>query len=310
MRVPNAILSSCEKALSQSMDNRTMIMLARRLLPGYDLHERTGIPSSVAIPNQNAARQIIRDIDRCQMFLDFVLLLIDFSDQGKGIAGRKISIPYLRQILNGVYKMGYIYDHSNRLFVENPSERKTRNWGTLKDNIEYTIAFLRIDIVGNTKMVRKYSRAEIEKAYETMRDLFINSVEKRNGRVWSWDGDGGLAAFCFGNMNESAALSAMDLLHELFIYNHSFCPIETGLQVRIAVHSGPFEYTSSNEELQNSETVKKVNEIEHKHTKTDHISVSRVVQVMLDTLTSKQFTEFTSSDRRAYYEYSVGFACD
>ena len=287
-----------------------MTMLARRLLSGYDLHARTGIPSSVAIPNQNAARQIIKDIVQCNMFLEFVLLLIDFSDQGRGIAGRKISIPYLRQILNGVYQMGYIYDRSNQIFVENPVERKTRNWGTLKDRNEYTLAFLRIDIVGNTKMVKKHDPGDVKSAYLTMRDLLINSVEKRNGRVWSWDGDGALAAFCFGNMNESAVLSAMELLHDLFLYNHTQCPLEDGLNVRMAVHSGPFEYTSNDELIQNSDTVKKVCSIEHKHTGINCLSISQQVKVMLETLTAKQFEEFKSTDRRNYFEYKVRLVCN
>ena len=292
------------------MDNRTMTMLARRLMPGYDLHDRTGIPSSVAIPNQNAAQQIIRDIIKCQMFIDFVLLLIDFSDQGKGIAGRKISIPYMRQIITGVYQMGYIYDRSNQIFVENASERKTRNWGTLKVGNEYTIAFLRIDICGNTEMVRGNKTEHISDAYVRMRDIFISASENRNGRIWSWDGDGGLAAFCFGNMNESATLSAIEILHELFFYNNTSCPISEGIQVRIAVHSGPFEYTSSTEELNNSDTVKRVIEIEHKHTESNSISISQVVKVMLETLTARQFVEFKSSDRRSYFKYQLRLSCD
>ena len=287
-----------------------MTMLARRLMPGYDLHARTGIQSSVAIPNQNAARQIMRDIIQHHMFLEFALLLIEFSDQGKGIAGRKISIPYLRQILNGVYQMGYIYDKSNQIFVENPAERKTRNWGTLKNNVEYTIAFLRIDIVGNTKIVRKHDAKQLDEVYLTMRDLLINSTEKRNGRVWSWDGDGGLAAFCFGNMNESAVLSGMEIMHDLFLYNHTQCPLEDGLNVRIAVHSGPFEYTSNNEELQNSDTVKRVAELEHKHTGKNCLTISQPVKMMLETLTSKQFLEIKSSNQRAYFEYKVRLGCD
>jgi hypothetical protein len=305
MRIPNSIISYCVKALSRSMDNRTMTMLARRLLPGYDLHDRTGIPGSVAIPNQNAASQIVRDIIQCQLFLDFVLLLIDFSDQGKGIAGKKIAIPYLRQILNGVYQMGYIYDRSNRIFVENPKKRKTRNWGTLKKNQEYTITFLRIDIAGNTELVRKNTAGCIEDTYTALRDIVIDSVEKRNGRIWGWDGDGGLAAFCFGNMNESAVLCAMEILHELFIYNCVSCPVESGVQVRLAVHGGAFEYTPDPEELQNSETVKAVNEIEHKHTSLNHVSISHPVRVMLKPLTAQQFTGFRSKAGRDYYEYRL-----
>ncbi|MBI9107722.1 MAG: adenylate/guanylate cyclase domain-containing protein [Spirochaetales bacterium] len=305
MRIPSSLITHCVRALSQSMDNRTMTMLARRLLPGYDLHDRTGIQKSVAIPNQNAARQVVRDIIACQMFLEFVVLLFEFSDRGNGIAGRKLAIPYLRQILNGVYQLGYLYDRSNRIFIENPSERKTRNWGTLKNHQEYTISFLRIDIVDNSKLVRNNSSGCIEEAYNNLRDIVIASVEKRNGRIWGWDGDGGLAAFCFGNMHESAVLSAIEVLHELFIFNSIFCSIEDGIGVRMAVHSGMFEYTTDTEQLQASDTVRKVNDLEHKHTGLNKITISEVVKVMLEPLTSNQFKDFKSSDKRIYYQYEV-----
>ena len=207
-------------------------------------------------------------------------------------------------------KWVFIYDSSNKIFVENPAERKSRNWGFLKQNIEYTMAFLRIDIVGNTEIVRNNSQGCIESAYEVMRDIFVNSIESRNGRVWSWDGDGGLAAFCFGNMNESATLSAIEILHELFLFNHTSCPLPNGIQVRIAAHSGSFEYTSDNEEMMNSDTVKAVGYIEHNHTQTNCITISHAVMVMLETLTAKQFMEFKSTDRRNYYEYSIRLLCD
>jgi hypothetical protein len=239
------------------------------------------------------------------MFLEFVLLLFESSDRGNGIAGRKLAIPYLRQILNGVYQMGFIYDRSNKIFVENPSERKTRNWGTLRTHQEYTISFLRIDIVGNTELVRSHSTGCIEEAYKNLRDIVISAVEKRNGRIWGWDGDGGLAAFCFGNMHESAVLSSIEILHELFMFNHISCPVEDGIKVRMAVHSGPFEYTADDEKLAASDTVKKVNELEHKHTGLNKITISEVVKVMLEPLTVNQFKDFKSSDKRVYYQYNV-----
>ena len=305
MRVPSSLTNHCIKALSQSMDNGTMTVMARRLLPGYDLHKRTGIPKSVAIPNRNAASQIVRDIIDCQMFLDFVLLLFESSEIGNGIAGRKFAIPYLRQILSGVQAMGYLYDHGNRIFVENPNERKTRNWGTLKTQHEYTIAFLRIDIAGNTRLVRKYERSRIEQAYSGLREIIKNSVERRNGRIWSWDGDGGLAAFCYGNMHEAAALSGIEILHELFLYNRLSCPIEEGLDIRLAAHSGPVEYSDNDEIVQASDSVRKVAEIEHKHTQKNSITVSEVVKVMLEPLTSKQFTPPKDRGRSGLYSYRL-----
>ncbi len=292
------------------MNNQTMTKLARRLIPEYDLYRQTGIPKSVAIPNQNAAKQIMDDIVKQGLFFEFVLLLMEFSVQGNGIAGRKISIPYMRQILNEVYKMGFIFDHENNIFVENPAERKTRNWGTLRPNTEYTISLLRMDIADNSKLVRNNPQEKVESAYLKIRDFFISSVEKRNGRVWAWDGDGGLAAFCFGNMNESAALSAIEILHEIFLFNYKDCPLKEKIQVRLSAHSGPLNYTSNNEKLADSETVKETINIEHKHTKAGRITISNSVKVMLEPLTAKQFTGFKSKNKRTYYEYMIKQDCN
>ncbi len=308
MRIPSVTRNHCVKALSQSMNNGTMTMLARRLIPNYDLYKRTGIPTSVAVPNQNAARQIIKDIIDENLFLEFVLLLIEFSEMGNGIAGRKIAIPYLKQIINGVYKLGYIYDQNNKIFIENPNERKTRNWGALKEGHEYMTTFLKIDIVGNTKIVRKNNTAAIKEAYNKLRDIFMFVSEKHNGRIWGFDGDGGIAAFCFGNISELAVLSGIEILHELFIYNNTVCPLEGGIKVRIAAHSGMFEYTSDSEAILNSETVKKVTDIEHKYAHINTMAISNSVKVMLETLTKKQFTEFKGSDKRSYFEYKVRFS--
>ena len=70
--------------------------------------------------------------------------------------GKKYSISYLREIVNGVIDLGYIFDNQNKLFVENPRIQRTKNWGILMDGEDYLFTFLRLDIVGNTKLVKKF----------------------------------------------------------------------------------------------------------------------------------------------------------
>jgi len=303
VRIPSKLINLSVKALAQSMTIKIMQSLARQIIPNYDLFEQTGIPRSVAIPNVTAAKQVVSDMISRQSFLDFILLLIKTSDQG--YMGRKYAIPYLKPLINGVIDMGYIYDAANDMFVENPNLRRTRNWGTLKTGHTYTFAFLRIDVVGSSGIVRTHDEREVNQCYDDLRKIVQLAIEKRNGRMWGWDGDGGLAAFFYGNKNQSAVLSGMEILHEIFLYNYSRNSLSNHVKVRVAVHNGPFAYSPSIEDLNNSETVKQAEELEHKLTPPGALTLSEVVQVMLDHCILTQLVEKKERGHRKYFVYEM-----
>ncbi len=107
-RIGSALISYTVRALAQSMSPHVMVDLARKFIPGYDLYARTGFPSSIAIPNKDAARQIVTDLQKSGHYLDFILLLVEVGE--KGHMGRKYAIPYMREILGGIFDMDLIYD--------------------------------------------------------------------------------------------------------------------------------------------------------------------------------------------------------
>lgn len=300
-RIGNLLISTCVKALAQSMTTDVMTVLARKIIPDYDLHGRLGFPRSMSIPNKDAARKIITDIIKKDCFPDFVLLLIEAGN--KGVMGRRYSIPYMQQIVSGVLQLGYIYDSLNHMFVENPKYSMTRNWGALKLGEEYGFAFMRLDITGNSTIVRKNSEKDVRKAYDYLRKITNNSVLKRNGRIWSWDGDGGLASFFFGNKQQHAVMAGKEILHELFFYNYLDCPFTDPLMIRVAVHSGTFEYSDSEEELKSCETVKKVVEIESRFTKPGTMTISQPVKVMLDNISGAGIKRLPGTSPNEYYNY-------
>lgn len=303
VRVSTKLINLSVKALSQSMTPKIMVSLARELIPNYDIFQRTGIPGSVAIPNVTAAKQIVQDMIARESFLDFILLLVKTSEYG--YMGRRYAIPYLKSLINGVIDMGFIYDNANDMFVENPNLRRTRNWGTLKTGKTYTVAFLRIDIVGSSGIVRSHNEKTVHQCYDDLRRIVQLSIEKRNGRIWGWDGDGGLAAFFYGNKNQSAVLAGMEILHEIFLYNYSRNPLSDPLKVRLAVHNGPFTYSPSEEDLKNSDTVKKVEDIEHSLSPPMGLALSEAVQVMLDHSIIIQLSEKKESRYRKYFVYKM-----
>ncbi|MGL4370962.1 MAG: hypothetical protein ACRCUT_15015, partial [Spirochaetota bacterium] len=76
------LTSLCSKAMIESMGITLMVALVRRILPNYDLHERTGFPQSMPISKQEAAEQILKDINDIQMMLPFVTLIVETHDAG------------------------------------------------------------------------------------------------------------------------------------------------------------------------------------------------------------------------------------
>ena len=284
------------------MDTSLMTHLMKEFFPDYNLNERTGFPSSLSVPNVDAAKQIVTDILCHDLFIEFVLLLLRLQDEGW--KGRKISISYLRDIVKSLYNLGYLYHKEDRAFIENPKIRKSRNWGILKERNEYNFTFLRIDIEGSSKLVRKHDKDKISAVYKSLRAIVQKAVETRTGRIWSWEGDGGLACFYYGNKNYHATLAAIEILHEIFFFNRLRNPISQEIRVRIAVHSGRCEYLTEDEELKKAEPVRRIMEAEKLYTPSNHITISVVVKEMLDSLLANRFKPLTSA-ANGYYGYTL-----
>lgn len=304
MRVRSRLRNLCIRALTQSMDVKTMVALTRRVVGSYDLHERCGFPRSVAIPNRDAAAQIVEDMISGSNFLQFVGLLIDVNR--KGFVGRKIPIRGIDHIVAEVMDAGMVYDPETHSFVEVSGRRQTTNWGVIREGDVHTFGFLRFDIVGNSRLVREYEEPVVMKAYGDLRDIIQTIIERRNGRLWSWEGDGGLAAFFTDEVNSAAALSGMEILNEMVLYNALQCPLDEPLRLRLAAHSGTSEYRSSVEDIQ-SATVKKVYQVEAHLTQPNSLTVTDTVFYSLDPLLESWFHAVGSEGDMNCFRYAVTF---
>jgi hypothetical protein len=303
MQFPSSLTNLAVTALAESLDIPTMTMVVRLMLRNYDINRQSGYPRDVPVPRKNAAQQIVMDIKKADLFLYLVQYLVQLNNEG--YMGRKYPIKNLRQIISGLREQGIIYDARNKLFVEDPSVRKTRNWGTLLEGREYLFAFLRLDIVGNSALVRKYPADVIQKTYDDFRKMVQDSIDRRNGRIWSWEGDGGLVAFFFSNKTLFATISAMDIVHKLFIYNQTSCLLEKPLGVRLAVHGGQMEYTSNEEELKRTDIIKKVVTIESDHTAPNTVTVSNFIADSLDRILLDAFRPVPVSNGTVYQNYGL-----
>ncbi len=284
------------------MPIQTMVRIMKMLNNSYDLYERTGFPPTIPIPSIDAARQITRDIIADGLLVDFVKALVEVNTDG--IMGKKISIRFLSQIIKELETLGYVYDEADRDFKEKSDGRKTAHWGVLLEGKTYDLTFVMIDIVRNTELVRKYDQAVIAEIYGTVRDMFVKVIEKRNGRVWVWEGDGGLAAFYFNDKNVQAVLCGVDLLLELFFYNLLSSPLKEGLKVRIAVHTGPCQLAAHIEKTE-SDTLHTLKLLSDEFTIPDSMTISPSVYSDMGSKLELFFKPVTLKTGKYLYRYQM-----
>lgn len=302
MKVPSKLERLVTNALSQSIPVHTMVRLVKKVDPDYDLNERTGFPQNIPIPSITAARQITKDIIQLGLLIDFVENLIETHENG--LMGKNINIRFLSSIIREIEGLGYTYHLEDGTFIEQSDGKKTVNWGILLEGKTYDLAFLSVDIVQNTELVRKYNRDLINEAYSDIRDIFTMHVEKRNGRIWKWEGDGGLAAFYFEDKNVKAVLSGIDILLDLFFYNHLKSRLKEPLMLRLAVHTGSCQYIADVASIV-SDTLNALNLLSDELTIPDSLTISPSVYSDMGSKLELFFRPVTLKNSKYIYRYSL-----
>jgi len=304
MKIPARLATLFVTALSQSMPVDLMEKVARKVIPDYDVYERSGFPSSIPIPRVDAARQILRDFVRENYFLKLIESLLDVHQHGD--MGREIRIPLLSRIIAEVEDQGFTYSKQKGVFVEETKSGRARNmgWGTLREGRSYELALLRIDIVGNSDLVRRYPKTAIGATYAGVRDIITRLVERRDGRIWSWEGDGGLAAFYFIDKTIQATLCGMEILHELFLFNLLGTSLPESVSTRLAVHAGPCKFLASAKES-DGDVIRRVELLESRYTRPDCLTVSSGVFMDLGSKLSPLFVQVNGPESSSIYRYSL-----
>lgn len=302
MKVPARLASLFVSALSQSMSVDLMVKIARTVIPNYDVRERSGFPSNIAMPRADVARHILKDLTREGYFLKLIEALIDITAYGD--MGREVRIPLLSRIVSEVEDQGYSYSREKGVFIEAGQGTRTMGWGTLREGRSYEFALLRVDIAGSSELVRRYPKTLIAAVYGTLTDLVTRVVERRDGRIWTWEGDGGLAAFYFKEKTIQATLCGMEIVHEILLLNLLSAALPEPLRVKLAVHAGPCRFMVSVKES-GGETIRRVEMLESAYTAPGSLTVSPGVFTDLGSKLSPLFVAVPGPDNGSVYRYSL-----
>jgi len=296
-----------KRSLYESLDAGMIERVAQAVLPDYDLGRRTGFPPNIPVQAQTAASRVVDDCVAEERFLHLVEALARLDREG--FMGRAFRIAGLRELSKAIAAEGYAWDEETSRFMEDPRVRRTPDWGRLAPGEELRFSLLRIDVVKNSRIVRKHGESAASGVYDELRGMLSRSAERRAGRVWSWEGDGGLAAFLFGHSTTSCVLAGIALMNELFIYNRTGNRLGESLKVRAAAHTGPLRYDPDFAGMMKQETCREALEAESRWTPPEAFVITPAVAGTLDRVLSDRFKPISGNGSRMLaYDSGLGKA--
>ena len=290
--------------MSTSLSVPDMVRFVKMVYPDYDIYKSSGYPQGQPIANQDAATRIVTDLVQDGYYVDFVETLITIDSEG--YMGHRYVLKGLDNIVSDVIQAGYNYDKTTGQFFENQRERISRNWGRLLDGDERQMAVMRLDIAGNSVLVKENPKPLIDKAYGDLRKIVTKAVVSRLGRLWSWEGDGALTAFMLGKYSRMAIFSGIEILNELLLYNKMYNSLNTDIKIRLSVHSGSMVYSRSETECLKADTVRKAITLESKAALPNSLVISESLAVTQDQGLLNIFsdTKAVSADKYRIYQVS------
>jgi class 3 adenylate cyclase len=291
----------CRKCLAISLSVEQMNRFAKMTNPDYDLYKSFGFSKGHPISVQEAADRVVGDMVQDGYYIDFIETLIKLDS--KGYMGHHFPVRGLDDVISDILQGGYSFDKTTGLFFEDQDRQITRNWGRLMEGDEQMMAVIRLDIAGNSLLVKNNPKQQIDKAYGDLRKIVTRAVVSRLGRLWIWEGDGALAVFMLGDYSRTAIFAGMEILNEMFLYNKTDNPLDSKINLRIAVHSGQVTYSDNETKILKADTVKTAVTLESKAAVPNSLVVSESLarsqdQTLIDIFSDiKNIPNFTDKYR-------------
>lgn len=298
-----SVKSELVELLTTTFTTKDLSELGKLIIKNYDVHELMKVKNHMTVSPRKHAEFLSNYCEEKNKMKDFLKLLIETDD---GIfLGKHVVIKDIEIFLHHLAQQGYAYDPVSRSVLDRSVDKSELvNWGSLRDGRSYEITVLSIDIVGNSRLVKKYGMKKMERFYYQLWRFLKDKLALYDGRLWSWAGDGGICAFTFKDHVDRAVLFAVELQCNMPIFNMSpDKPISEDIQLRIGIDSGKFKFYGDTGQIV-SDTVNYAAHLEKKGTEPGKIGVSDTVIKQLDSTVATVFVEAGEfEDRESYISF-------
>lgn len=274
--IPQTLKAYLAKVLGAAFSKEEIDELGKRLESRFNSHIVSGAPFGITLRPEQAAEAAIEYFSKRNQLFDFLSILVTVEAQGKEISEFDSFLQKLGQV-------GFTYDPNTHQFIKARNEEEKDPWGYMKEGEIYHFSFLSIDIAGNSIIQQKYPKSDIEVTYSNIYNIIQGIVRRYKGKMWTWAGDGGIAAFYVDDKVSDSVLSAMEILMQLTIFNldprKNLFP--ENIKLRIAAHDGMTVYKENKGTIL-SEAINFVSHLEKSGTDVYGLSISETVHRKLN----------------------------
>ncbi len=266
--------------LASNLKTAQIEEMGRLIFGKFDVHTYLQASRHITIQPRRAAEALLQNCRSEDCYQKLIHLLVETD--GSQLMGRQVSLDGIERLLENLTKLGVVYDFDKRRVISAKTDRsELANWGSLRDGRSYDVTVCSIDIVDNSKLVKQHGRRKVQKLYFGFRQLLTEKLKKYNGRIWTWNGDGGLVAFTFKEHEVRAVQFALELQKTLPVFNS--VPekgIDAEVSLRIGLDAGKLRFATNTGAIV-SEIINFAAHLEKQVTPEGHVAVSDTVFAQL-----------------------------
>ncbi len=285
-----SLLNETTEILANNFTSEEIESLGKIIFSKYDGHKAAGVKNHITMSSRKSSNALVQFLNESKKTFQLIKLIIEMDDST--LNGKAKTIKGLETYLNKLAKSSIYYDFRKRKLHHSKKDAlEMINWGTLKDGKTYDITVMSLDIVGNSKLVKKYGTKTMEKVYFRLRSFLEQKVLDYEGRIWSFAGDGGLIAFTSNGHVLRSVLCALEIRAALYVFNiQPDLPIKDNILLRLALDTGKIKFSSNTGHIV-SDVINYAAHLEKSGTLPGEISISENIKKELATKVVKVFSD-------------------
>ncbi len=300
MTLSPASINNLIEILSLNFKSDEINEIGNLLFGKYDTNTLAGVNSHISLSPRKSAKILVSHCEEKNKIFGLIELIVELD--GGILSGRHIAIDGIEGFLNKITAEGLIYNFDKKKITRKTTDpTEMINWGSLKDGKVYSITIMSIDIVENSKKVKRYGIKKMEKIYFQLWQFLKARLKDYDGRLWSWAGDGGIAAFTFKNHITRGVLCALEIQRLIPIFNLKIKTIiPEDIRLRIALDTGKIRFFNDTGRIV-SEVINYTAHLEKRGTEAGKISISRNVRDILQEEILELFIPAGVFEERDYF---------
>ena len=266
----------------------------------YSCHQVAGEGCHMTFSSSKAAHVLVNYANTNKKTFDLIKLMIELD--GSSINSRPVEIKDIESYLNKLTRSGVVYDFRKRKMHHSRKDTEALvNWGALKEGKAYYFSIISLDIVGNSKLVKKHGVRKMEKVYFHLRKFLSQKISEYDGRIWNFAGDGGLIAFTSAGNENRSVLCALDIQSSISVFNlRPELPVKEPIVLRIGIDCGKFKFTMDTGHIV-SDTINYAAHLEKLGTEAGEIAISSRIKKELNVKLGRMFPNpFEFESERAF----------